>query len=261
MPADSKTLPLLIALGGLLIGTIFVLVGWWLRQDPNDLRKHGVTVKATIQKKIRKADDHSWGGLENYYLQCQFTDGQGKVRDIESKVQSKAWRLLNEGSVVSLTWLPGDLASIRYGSKSSLRIKAGAGWVIFGLGVVALVIFPFNGIREFLKAGSPSPVLAEKEQRPEAGSATGKETRRKFAGSELIAGKTYRVSRAFNDYDGLPHTVGEQWRYVAQNFVPYDDGLTLYIERDGQSRTIRLQWRPETQGDIISSFSDFVEEL
>jgi hypothetical protein len=155
MATDTKTLPLFIALGGLLIGTIFVLVGWWLRQDPHDLRKHGVTLKAVILKKLRKADDHSWGGLENYYLQCQFMDAEGKPREVEIKVQSKAWRMLKEGGVVSLTWLSGDIGSIRYGSRLSLRIKAGVGWTLFGLGIVALVIFPFNGIRAFLKAGKP----------------------------------------------------------------------------------------------------------
>ncbi len=161
MTTETKTLPLLIALGGLLIGTIFLLLGWWLRQDPHNLRQRGVTVQATILKKIRKADDQSWGGLENYYLQCHFADAKGKPHEAEIKVQSKAWRMLKEGGVVSLTWLPGDISSISYGSKLSLRIKAGVGWTLFGLGIVALVIFPFNGIREFLKGGSPPANSAE----------------------------------------------------------------------------------------------------
>ena len=82
-----------------------------------------------------------------------------------------------------------------------------------------------------------------------------------FAGSELVAGRTYRVTTAFEDYDGGLHEVGETWRYVAHNFVPYDDGLTLYVERDGRERSLRLQWRPETQGHIVSVFSDYVEEV
>ena len=85
--------------------------------------------------------------------------------------------------------------------------------------------------------------------------------KRKFAGSELIVGKTYRVIRAFEDYDGLPHSVGETWRFVSHSFLPYDDGLTLYVERDGRAAPFRLQWRTETQGHIISEFSSFVEEL
>jgi hypothetical protein len=84
--------------------------------------------------------------------------------------------------------------------------------------------------------------------------------KKRFAGSELIVGRDYRVITAFVDYDGVRHAVGDQWRYLGKNFVPYDDGLTLFIERDGKPSSIRLQWRPETQGELISAFSDFVEE-
>jgi hypothetical protein len=86
-------------------------------------------------------------------------------------------------------------------------------------------------------------------------------SKRKFAGSELIVGKMYRVITAFEDYDGLPHSVGETWRFVSHTFLPYDDGLTLYVERDGRTAPFRLQWRKETQGHIVSEFSQFVEEL
>lgn len=85
--------------------------------------------------------------------------------------------------------------------------------------------------------------------------------KRTFTGSDLIPGKTYRVIAEFIDYDGLTHPVGETWKFVAKDFLPYDDGLTLYTEHGGKSGVFRLQWRTETQGHIISSFSDFVEEL
>jgi hypothetical protein len=62
---------------------------------------------------------------------------------------------------------------------------------------------------------------------------------RKFAGTQLIPGKTYRVIRDFTDHDGF----------------------SLRIERDGRATFLRLQWRPETQGHIVSAFSDDVEEL
>jgi len=32
---------------------------------------------------------------------------------------------------------------------------------------------------------------------------------RKFTASELIPGKIYRVTKAFEDYDGIIHSVGE----------------------------------------------------
>jgi hypothetical protein len=83
----------------------------------------------------------------------------------------------------------------------------------------------------------------------------------KFTAVDLIPGKEYRVVAEFADYDGLPHSSGEQWHFVGKNFLPYDDGLTLYIERDGREVPFRLQWRREAQADVIDNFSDFVEEL
>ena len=64
----------------------------------------------------------------------------------------------------------------------------------------------------------------------------------------------------FQDYDGIVHPAGETWRFVCKNFLPYEDGLTLDIDQNGEPGSVRLQWRPETQAQIIEDFSDFVEE-
>lgn len=84
--------------------------------------------------------------------------------------------------------------------------------------------------------------------------------KRKFTAVDLMPGQTYHVTKAFTDYDGINHHVGEEWRFVEKNFVPYDDGLSLFVERNGQTTQIRLQWRDEAQGQIIDEFSDYVEE-
>ena len=86
-------------------------------------------------------------------------------------------------------------------------------------------------------------------------------SQRKFTASELILGKTYHVTTAFEDYDGIIHSVGESWRFSGKDFLPYDDGLTLYIEKGEKTMPFRLQWRPEAQGQLINDFSDFVEEV
>jgi len=85
--------------------------------------------------------------------------------------------------------------------------------------------------------------------------------KRKFTAADLSPGKKYRVVAAFVDYDGIPHHIGESWRFLAKNFLPYEDGLTLHVERDGRRVPFRLQWLAETQGHIIDHFSDLVEEL
>jgi hypothetical protein len=83
----------------------------------------------------------------------------------------------------------------------------------------------------------------------------------KFTAADLAPGKTYQVSQPFVDYDGTTHRVGETWRFVEKSFLPYEDGLTLFVERHGQRMSIRLQWRAEAQGQIIDNFSDFVTEI
>ena len=86
-------------------------------------------------------------------------------------------------------------------------------------------------------------------------------SQRKFTAADLIKGKSYKVIKTFEDYDGITHAVGESWRFVGKDFLPYEDGLSLHIERNRQNVTLRLQWREETQGELIDNFSDFVEEV
>jgi len=84
--------------------------------------------------------------------------------------------------------------------------------------------------------------------------------KRKFTAAELTPGQTYRVIKTFKDFDQITHSVGETWQFIEKNFLPYDDGLSLFVERNGQRIQYRLQWREDAQGEIIDNFSEFVEE-
>jgi hypothetical protein len=83
------------------------------------------------------------------------------------------------------------------------------------------------------------------------------------AGTTLLErGRRYTVVAAFTDYDGVRHAAGESWVFLAQNFMPYDDGLSLIVSLDGISEWhIRLQWRRETQGGIIDHLGDYVRPV
>lgn len=84
-------------------------------------------------------------------------------------------------------------------------------------------------------------------------------SQQKFTAVDLVPGQTYSVMVPFRDYDGGIHPVGEQWRFIEKNFLPYEDGLTLFIEQNGRRTSIRLQWREETQAQIIDRFSEYVQ--
>jgi hypothetical protein len=76
----------------------------------------------------------------------------------------------------------------------------------------------------------------------------------------LKAGQRYVVVRAFTDYDGATHPVGETWTYLRHNYVPYHNGLSLFVRgEDGADRQIRLSWRGEDQGPIIDALADYVQ--
>jgi Domain of unknown function (DUF3601) len=75
----------------------------------------------------------------------------------------------------------------------------------------------------------------------------------------LEPGRRYTVAQPFADFDGEAHPAGESWTYLGYNFVPYDDGLSLFVSLDGtQEWQIRLCWRPENQGAIIDALGDHV---
>ena len=86
-------------------------------------------------------------------------------------------------------------------------------------------------------------------------------SKRKFTAAELVPGQTYRVIKTFTDYDGSVHPVGESWRFVKKSFLPYEDGLSLFVEKNKQNVSFRLQWREETQAQIIDNFSVYVAEV
>jgi hypothetical protein len=64
----------------------------------------------------------------------------------------------------------------------------------------------------------------------------------------------------FVDHDNVTHEVGERWTFLFKAFLPYEDGLSLVVERNGEQVHIRLQCRDDAQGPIVRSFWRFVVE-
>jgi hypothetical protein len=78
----------------------------------------------------------------------------------------------------------------------------------------------------------------------------------------LQPGRRYRVAGAFVDYDGVGHSEGESWLFLTYGFLPYEDGLSLFIRTDdGAKGRIRLQWRPESQAEVIDALENHLTEV
>ena len=50
----------------------------------------------------------------------------------------------------------------------------------------------------------------------------------------LEAGRRYTVVCAFKDFDGDEHPVGETWTFLTHSYIPYHNGLSLFISLDGE---------------------------
>src|SRR5262249_43314892 len=77
----------------------------------------------------------------------------------------------------------------------------------------------------------------------------------------LKAGRRYRVVKPFLDFDREMHPVGETWTYLGTAFLPYDDGRSLFIAFDGEHEWhVRMQHRPEAQGEILDTLASYLAE-
>ena len=75
----------------------------------------------------------------------------------------------------------------------------------------------------------------------------------------LVPGWRYRIVRGFRDHDGIEHAPGECWRFDRYTFLPYEDGLSLFVTRDdGGAEQIRLQTRPEAEGSIAQALEEYL---
>jgi hypothetical protein len=75
----------------------------------------------------------------------------------------------------------------------------------------------------------------------------------------LEAGRRYRVCREFVDFDGDIHPAGEEWKFLGASFLPYEDGLSLFVTLDGAREwQIRMQWRADTQGGVLDDLSGYL---
>ena len=77
----------------------------------------------------------------------------------------------------------------------------------------------------------------------------------------LLPGQQYAITQSFVDFDGKVYHPGTTCKYLGKNFLPYDDGLTLYFSEAGEVLMIRLQWREEAQKNIIEGLEDYFVDV
>lgn len=76
--------------------------------------------------------------------------------------------------------------------------------------------------------------------------------------NHLKSGMKYRILKSFTDYDGIVYESGEVVEFIGSNFVPYEDGLSLFFVCKGKEKQIRLQIRPEEQQEIVQNLLQYI---
>lgn len=84
--------------------------------------------------------------------------------------------------------------------------------------------------------------------------------KRGYRWAHLVAGHSYVVVRDFVDFDGHVHPAGERWTFTGYTYLPYNDGLSLFVTLDGQpERQIRLV-DDRLPTSVATRLGDFIEE-
>lgn len=78
--------------------------------------------------------------------------------------------------------------------------------------------------------------------------------------THMVPERTYRVVQPFTDFDRQVHAVGDIWTWRSESFLPYDDGLSLFVSINGREQQIRMRLHPEEQGALIQNFAAYLVE-
>lgn len=77
----------------------------------------------------------------------------------------------------------------------------------------------------------------------------------------LKSGEKYSIAKTFRDYDNYPYEEGNIIEFIGSNFVPYEDGLSLFCIYKGREKQIRLLVRPEAQQEIADNLQQYLVPL
>ncbi|MEZ9525689.1 DUF3601 domain-containing protein, partial [Enterovibrio norvegicus] len=75
------------------------------------------------------------------------------------------------------------------------------------------------------------------------------------------AGCSYRVLNGFSDYRRMRYKKGDELTFIGSNFVPYEDGLSLFFSFKGNERQIMLCVREGFQINIAHNLSSYFERV
>lgn len=77
----------------------------------------------------------------------------------------------------------------------------------------------------------------------------------------LTRGKIYTVLREFHDFDKVLHPVGESWTFAGSSFLPYENGLSLFVQNNKGEWHIRMQLEKDEQKEVNDHLEKYIQPL
>ncbi|HLW64682.1 MAG TPA: DUF3592 domain-containing protein [Gemmataceae bacterium] len=93
---------------GLFLGTIFVLVGYFVRQNEEEYAKNGIASNATVTGKDQRMEPptgQKGGPRVTYTLHYRYQDAQGQTHDGGDSVDANFWNQYQKGQAVQIEYL------------------------------------------------------------------------------------------------------------------------------------------------------------
>src|SRR5262245_42398430 len=94
---------------GLFLGTIFLLVGYFVWRTEEDYAKNGVAADATVTRKDQQIEPHhagQKGGPRTVYtLHYRYQDDRGQTHEHGDNVDANVWNQFQKGQVVRIEYL------------------------------------------------------------------------------------------------------------------------------------------------------------
>lgn len=72
--------------------------------------------------------------------------------------------------------------------------------------------------------------------------------------------RRYEVTRDFRDYDDDLHPAGEQWVWLAHNFVPYHGGYSFIVSVDGENEW-HIRLHEGDQSEILNNLAGYIRAV
>ncbi|WP_064669307.1 DUF3601 domain-containing protein [Vibrio nigripulchritudo] len=76
----------------------------------------------------------------------------------------------------------------------------------------------------------------------------------------LKAPNEYRIIKQFKDYCGITYEIGTKLKFIGSNFVPYENGLSLFFDNNGVEQQIMLCVSSEFQQSIAHNLEEYFSE-